>query len=221
MDHLSWPGQGFERLCARAIELLESGPGRRMILGIAGAPASGKSTLACQLRDRLVAEYPGLVALIGMDAFHLSQRVLEQHGLAHVKGAPQTFDADGYLAQLRRLRDERGTVFTPEFDRGIEDSIAQAIQIRPEVVLIITEGNYLLLDRHPWRQIREVLDESWMITLNGDVRRARLIARHQHFGRDQQAAEARAFGSDEQNAQLVGQASSDPDVMITHLAVGS
>lgn len=218
VDHLTWAGRDVEQLYARAVGLLMSGGSHRVILGIAGAPASGKSTLACQLCDRLELEYPGRAALVGMDAFHLSQRLLERHGLADVKGAPQTFDTSGYLALLRRLREEQDRVYAPEFDRTIEDSIAQATEIDPGVGLIITEGNYLLLDRHPWRQLREVLDETWLITLDDDLRHQRLIARHQHFGRDQQAALTRTYGSDEQNAQLIDQASSAPDVMVTHLA---
>lgn len=216
MHQISWPGEGFEQLVARAVRLLnDSGP-QRHILGIAGAPASGKSTLAGQLRDRLLADHPGQVALVGMDAFHLAQRVLDAYGLADIKGAPQTFDAAGYGELLRRLRSQRTAVYAPEFDRSIEDSIAQATEIGPAVNLIITEGNYLLLDHQPWTEVSDMLDESWMIDLDEGVRRERLTARHQWYGRDRQAAEARTNGSDQDNADLVLQRSATPDVRVRH-----
>jgi pantothenate kinase len=216
MQPITWPGAGFDELSARAVALLNrSGPQRR-ILGIAGAPAAGKSTLAVQLQNRLAVSHPGRTALVGMDAFHLAQRVLDDRGLAEIKGAPETFDAVGYAELLRRLRSERQTVYAPEFDRGIEDSIAQATPIPAGVGLIITEGNYLLLDREPWRVLREIIDETWLISLDDAPRRQRLVTRHQRFGRDRSAAEARTYGTDERNAQLIVTASSAPDVWITH-----
>jgi pantothenate kinase len=217
MQWISWPGPGFDRLCARAIRLLNGGGSQRRILGIAGAPAAGKSTLAGQLQDRLASSQPGRTALVGMDAFHLAQRVLEENGLAGIKGAPQTFDALGYAELLRRLRSEHRTIYAPEFDRGIEDSIAQATKIPAEVGLIIAEGNYLLLDRDPWRELRTIIDETWLISLDDAARQHRLITRHQQFGRDRAAAEARTYGTDERNAQLITTASSVPDVLITHV----
>lgn len=216
MHQISWPGEGFAQLVVRAARLMESSGPQRHILGIAGAPASGKSTLAEQLREQLIADHPGRVALVGMDAFHLAQRVLDEHGLAGIKGAPQTFDAAGYGNLLRRLRGERAPVYAPKFDRGIEDSIAQAIEIGPAVDLIITEGNYLLLDDGPWTEVSHMLDESWLIDLDEAVRRERLVARHQWYGRDRRSAEERAYGNDQRNADLVMQRSCTPDVMIRH-----
>jgi pantothenate kinase len=149
-----------------------------------------------------------------MDAFHLAQRVLEQHGLESVKGAPETFDAEGYVALLRRLKTESGPVYAPEFRREIEDSIAGNVEISPAVQLVITEGNYLLLPQPPWNQVRALLDEAWFVRLDDTVRRQRLSARHQRFGRNQAAALDRTLGSDENNARLVDAAQNRPDLVI-------
>ncbi len=120
------------------------------------------------------------------------------------KGAPDTFDAAGYVALLRRLRDPaEGAVYAPRFDRGIEDSIANAIPVPPDVPLVITEGNYLLLRSGPWAQVPDLLDEVWYIDLAEDTRLRRLIGRHMEFGRDSAEARDRATGSDQRNAVLV------------------
>lgn len=216
-ERAEWPGDGAERLARRAARLLESAGGHRRILGIAGAPASGKSTLAGYLVQRLSAEYPGRVALLGMDAFHLAQRILDRRGQAAIKGAPETFDALGYLRTLERISGTSETVYPPVFDRAIEDSIAQAVEIGPETTLIITEGNYLLLDVDPWRRVAQVLDETWFISLAEKVRRQRLLERHIGFGHEPAEARERTYGSDQRNAELITAHRLQPDVWIEHL----
>ncbi|WP_231920277.1 nucleoside/nucleotide kinase family protein [Microlunatus soli] len=214
MQRISWPGPGADELYARAVQLVRAAGGRRRILGIAGAPASGKSTLAVELAERLGHEMPGAVAAVGMDAFHLSQAVLQRHGLVEVKGAPQTFDAIGYLRLLERIRHTDEIVYAPEFDRSIEDSIAHRIEIGPEVRLVVTEGNYLCLDADPWRAVHAALDQTWFVELDEPVRRQRLIERHLRYGRSQVEAEQRADGSDQRNAELIARSMLKPDVWI-------
>lgn len=209
---LSWSGAAFQDLRSRAAALVVTG--NRAVLGIAGAPGTGKSTLATELLAALEADFPGQVALVGMDAFHLAQRVLERHGLAAIKGAPQTFDVEGYLALLRRLRSSDAPVFAPEFRREIENSIAGNVEVGPEVGLVITEGNYLLLPEAPWDQVRPLLDEAWFLQVDDAVRRSQLTARHQRYGHGPQAALARTTGSDESNARLVQAAQNRPDVLV-------
>jgi pantothenate kinase len=144
---------------ARAVKLATSG--RRAILGITGAPAAGKSTYA----EQLTAELVGLghkVALVPMDGYHLAQAALAELGLAGVKGAPHTFDGYGFVALLNRLKESsQETIWAPRFDRELEDSIAASIPVAPEASLVITEGNYLLLDSMPWATARSLLDEVW------------------------------------------------------------
>lgn len=196
----------------RAVELATCG--RRQILGITGAPAAGKSTYAEQLAAQLTAD-GHQVALVPMDGYHLAQSVLETLGLADVKGAPDTFDGYGFLALLRRLKaspDEQ--IWAPRFDRSIEDSIAASIGIAPEVTLVLTEGNYLLLDDAPWSTIRTLLDQCWYVEVPEDLRHERLEARHRAFGRSPEEAHQRTYGSDERNAHLIAATAPAADAII-------
>jgi pantothenate kinase len=177
-------------------------PGRH-ILGIAGAPGVGKSVLAQQLTDLLLVR-GYRVALVGLDGFHLAGAELNRLGRTDRKGAPDTFDVDGYVALLRRLRS--GTddvVYAPVFDRSIEEPIGSAVPVGAEINLVITEGNYLLHKDGRWSAIAELLDACWYVELEEQVRIERLIARHIHFGRTRKEAVERAQGSDLRNAHLV------------------
>jgi pantothenate kinase len=188
----------FGHLLDRARALADR-PGRA-ILGITGPPAAGKSTLAERLREELGAA----AAYVPLDGFHLAHQLLVENGMVERKGAPDTFDAAGYVALLRRLRDPaEGAVYAPRFDRDIEDSIANAILVPPDVPLVITEGNYLLLRSGPWAQVADLLDEVWYIDVAEDTRLRRLIGRHMEFGRDSAEARDRATGSDQRNAVLI------------------
>jgi len=196
----------------RAVDLATGG--RRSILGITGAPAAGKSTYAEQLVAKLTAD-GHKVALVPMDGYHLAQSVLDELGLAAVKGAPHTFDGYGFVALLRRLKetpDEQ--VWAPRFDRGIEDSIAASIGISPAVTLVVTEGNYLLLDEMPWATVRTLLDQCWYVEVAERLRHERLEARHRRFGRSAEEAHERTHGSDERNAQLIAATAANADAII-------
>ncbi len=149
-----------------------------------------------------------------MDAFHIGHRVLVRRGQAEIKGAPETFDAAGYLALLRRIRTEPGPVYAPEFVRDIEDSLAHVVEVGPAVKLVVTEGNYLLLPSPPWTGVRDLLDEAWFVHLDDVERHRRMALRHQSFGHSPEAAQARTHGSDERNAQLVNASQNRPDLWI-------
>jgi len=140
-----------------------------------------------------------------MDGFHLANSELERLHIRQRKGAPDTFDAAGYAALLRRLRDRRNdeVVYAPEFRREHEEPIAGAIAVPAGIPLIITEGNYLLLDHGPWREVRDLLDEVWYVQAPDTVRRERLAARHQRFGRTAEAALEWVQQTDEPNARLI------------------
>ncbi|HEV3361089.1 MAG TPA: nucleoside/nucleotide kinase family protein [Pseudonocardiaceae bacterium] len=188
----------FEELLAAAT-VLAAGPQRR-ILGIVGAPGAGKSTLAAKLVEAL----DGRAVLVGMDGFHFANTELARLGRAERKGAPDTFDAAGYVALLRRLRAAGPeVVYAPEFRREIEEPIGSAVPVPPEVPLVVTEGNYLLLDTPPWHEVRPLLDEAWFLRPAEDERVRRLVDRHRAYGRSLAAAKERALGSDQRNANTV------------------
>jgi pantothenate kinase len=194
----------------RARSLAVSG-GRR-VLGIAGAPGGGKSTLALALVDALG---PDTARLVGMDGFHLAQAELERLGRADRKGAADTFDADGFTALLRRLRAaEDAVVYAPEFRREIEEPIACAVPVPREVPLVVTEGNYLLVADGGWAAVRDLLDEGWFVETDDERRLEWLIARHVAFGRTPADAREWVLRSDERNAQLVATTRGRADLVV-------
>ena len=139
-----------------------------------------------------------------LDGFHLSNETLDLLGLCSVKGAPQTFDARAFVEFLRQLRDPHAaTVLWPDFDRTAEETVADAIPIGPETKLVITEGNYLLLNRPWWREVSQLLDEVWYIDAPRDVLRRRLIERRIAGGRSVADSVRHVDESDLPNAELV------------------
>lgn len=181
--------------------------GERRILGITGPPGAGKSTISAEVVKALGAR----ACLVGMDGFHLAQAELERLGRADRKGAVDTFDAAGYIALLRRLHaPDSDTVYAPEFRREIEEPIACAVPVAPDVPLVVTEGNYLLV----WDGARALLDETWYVEHDDEERVARLIDRHERFGKPRAAAEEWVHRSDERNARVVAGTRERADVLV-------
>ncbi|MET9296692.1 nucleoside/nucleotide kinase family protein [Streptomyces sp. NPDC003077] len=207
------PGHSLDRLLARAARLAaEATPARRRLLGIAGPPGAGKSSLAAHL----VAELAGAAVLVPMDGFHLAEAELRRLGRTDRKGAPDTFDAAGYAALLARLRrpEPETVVYAPAFDRRIEEPVAGSVPVPPEVPLVVTEGNYLLLDSGPWSRVRPLLDEVWYVELDGPERVRRLIDRHERFGKPRERAERFVHASDEANARVVEASRDRADLVV-------
>lgn len=177
-------------------------PGIRL-LGITGAPGVGKTTFVTAL---------GLPA-VAMDGFHYADVELVRRGLLGRKGAPETFDAEGYAVLLARVRAGADDVVAPMFERDLEQPIAGAIAV-PATGTIVTEGNYLLLDQPRWRAVRAQLDVVWHLSIDDDVRRERLVARHVEFGKTPDQARAWVARVDEANAALVEAARARADLVI-------
>lgn len=190
----------------------------RVIVGVVGEPGSGKSTLTGALAEALIAAGASTV-VVPMDGFHLANSELARLDRAERKGAIDTFDGGGYLALLRRLRDPaEGMVYAPEYVRGqVESSVGSAIPVAPEVRVVLTEGNYLLADENPWRQVREVLDETWFLDTDPELRRRRLFERHVANGKTPELASTFTFGPDEVNARLIAATREDADLVVPWL----
>jgi len=199
----------FDELLERARVLTDQG--ERKILGIGGAPGSGKSTLA----RRLVEALDGQAVLVEMDGFHLAQSELERLRLVERKGAPDTFDIPGYVDLLGRIKAcGPDMIYAPTFRRDLEEPIACAVPVHPDVPLVVTEGNYLLLGDGRWPDVRAELDEVWFCDPDPAVRTARLVARHVEFGKDPERAQAWVAAVDEPNAEAVERTRARADLLV-------
>lgn len=198
-----------DELVDRARRLLAM-PGRA-VLGITGAPGAGKSTLTAALLDGLGPD----AAHLPMDGFHLADVQLDRLGLRDRKGAPETFDVDGYVSALARLHSAPDTVlYVPGFERDLEQPVAAAIAIAPAARLVVTEGNYLLLASGGWERVRPHLAEVWFVEVDDDLRRSRLVSRHEEFGKAPDAAREWVERSDEANARLVAATREAADLVV-------
>jgi len=200
----------LDQALARAKELA-SGE-KRVLIGVIGKPGAGKSTLTSYLINNLK---PGLTALVPMDGYHLSNKQLQRLNLSDSKGAFNTFDSDGFVSLLRRINlDMDKDIYYPIFHREIEESYAADGVVLKNTRLVITEGNYLLLEKGGWESVKKELSEVWYVKVNDELRLERLTKRHEMFGKDPESAHKWAHGSDEINAELVQTTVASADVII-------
>ena len=181
----------------------------RFILAISGPPGSGKSTISS-----LIANSLGECAkIVPMDGFHLENQRLKDLNLLHRKGSPETFDAYGFLELIRNIRKKESLTF-PIFNRDADETIKDAETLCPKHKIIIIEGNYLLLNKHPWSDLREYFDLSIYLEVSDIELEKRLTDRWIEHGLDPISASARAINNDMANVSYVKKHSIHPDFKI-------
>jgi len=197
------PEMSVDDAVDRAIRLATDG--QRAVLGIAGAPGAGKSTLARRIVARVDAALgAGTAVQVPMDGFHLANTALDALGRHDRKGAIDTFDGDGYVALVRRLvAGDEAVVWAPDFDRRVDEPVAGSIAVPQRTRLVVSEGNYLLDDSDPWAVLADLFTETWFCAVDDTVRVDRLVGRHMRHGRDHEAARTWAVEVDGVNAVRV------------------
>jgi pantothenate kinase len=184
------------------IQSLLDGERPRTLIGIVGKPGSGKSTVVEEISKKFGSK---LVSIIPMDGFHLSNEELISLGRRDRKGAPDTFDVEGFTSLIEKVKTKNQVDHKfPIFHREIEASIADEGMIPKESKVVVIEGNYLFSEDHNWNGIYPLLDHTWFIDLNDEIRIERLIARHIRYGKTPEEAETWSRGSDETNARFIG-----------------
>jgi len=196
--------------------IAERGKSGRCLTALAGPPAAGKSTAADALAKAVNVVRPGSAAILPMDGYHFDDAVLIKRGLRSRKGAPETFDVGGLAAMLERLKaNNEEEVAVPVFDRDLEIARAGARIIPREVRHVIVEGNYLLLDRHPWRSLASLFDTKISIETSMEELRRRLHARWSSYGLTKEAILQKVEQNDLPNARLVAAESIEPEFQLS------
>jgi pantothenate kinase len=176
------PEAAVSRLVPHVLDMESRAHGRRVLVGIAGGPGVGKSTLAAELVKLLNFTHPVSAALVPMDGFHMRHAKLEALGQTDRKGAPHTFEGAEFVSFLHHLKEAREPVAGPGYSRKIEDVVEDAFTIPAETRVLVVEGNYLLLTEGPWAGVKALLDCAVFINVPRDVVRERLMRRHAEEG---------------------------------------
>lgn len=188
----------------------------RVIVGISGSPGAGKTTLASAVTEELCRLHGKEAAVaVPMDGFHLANVELRRLGRANRKGAPDTFDALGYVALLDRAKHETSEiVYAPAFDHVLNEPVAGSIPVHPGTRFIVTEGNYLLVPTSPWDRVRPLLDLAVFLEADDAQRLPGLLERQRSKGLDEDAAREWVFRSDEANARLIATTRDRADLIL-------
>ena len=200
------------QLLFEEIASLLQGSKPRTMIGIVGKPGAGKSTVVTEIQKQFSTED---VAIIPMDGYHLSNEELIRLGRRERKGAPDTFDVEGFISLITRVRNEIDKDHTFHiFHREIEASKADEGIVLRNTKVIVIEGNYLFSEEHNWSEVFPLLDQSWFIEIDDEIRMQRLITRHIKYGKTPQEAEDWSRGSDEANAKFIAKTASRAERII-------
>ncbi len=188
---------------------------QRFLLGICGAPGSGKSTLSHWIVEEWNRTSPDSAVLMPMDGYHFSNEELQEKGLLALKGIPATFDSESFVQKLESIRLEPNIDHhCPRFDRSIEASIPDAITVESIHKLVVVEGTYLLLNTSPWNKLKELFDETWFIEANEALIFPRLLSRHMEAGKSEEMAREKVNSTDLPNARLVNECAQRADFIV-------
>ncbi|WP_337267953.1 nucleoside triphosphate hydrolase [Oryzifoliimicrobium ureilyticus] len=197
-----------------ADQLVErAGTSSRFLVGIAGPPGAGKSTLADLLKDALT-EKGQTAAVLPMDGFHMDNAILIERGLLARKGIPETFDVRGFIDIIKAVKPADQEVLVPVFDRSREIAIASARPIDPKDKFIIVEGLYLLLKLGKWTELRDLFDFTVLLSPPEEVLEERLWDRWRGYRLSEDEARAKVEGNDLPNGRFILQNSSEPDLLL-------
>ena len=189
-------------------------PFSRYMVGIAGPPGSGKSTLSAQLRDGLIAAGESAI-VVPMDGFHFDDAVLNARGHRDRKGAPYTYDVAGFEVLLKRIKAKEPDIAIPVFDRSMELSRAAADIISAETKFILVEGNYLLLNSALWNKLKPQFDFTLDISVPEDELVRRLMLRWHEHGFDEAYARNWIASNDLLNIREIQSGSAKADLTVT------
>ena len=189
--------------------LTRSSASQRFIIAIAGPPGAGKSTFALELLNQLAN-----AKVFPMDGFHYDNRVLDELGLRHRKGAPETFDFHGFEATLQRIRTAEQQVVIPVFDRDADLARAGADLIPVNTKFIIIEGNYLLLNEPPWTNLAGYFDLSVFLDVSRSELQKRLVQRWLDHRRTPEEADHWVTTNDMPNVDRVLNARTKPESLL-------
>jgi pantothenate kinase len=216
--------------------------GARLLLGITGSPGAGKSTLAAFLAETCGAVVVPMDGFHLADVELARRGLLDRKGapetfdgwgyaalLARVRGPGSGSGSGGGSGPGGGSGAGSGSgggsgsdsgsgsaevVMAPMFERDLEQPIAGAIPVPLSAGLVVTEGNYLLLEADPWPLVRARLDAVWHVVTDDGLRLPRLLARHVASGKTPAGAAAWVDRVDRPNGVLIEAASRHADLVL-------